>query len=86
VTNKFVITLNNGDTPKWIQHKKNGLIYDEDKLNFKSIAADIQYYAENEIEYRKICKEVSETAKSKLKTWEERFNIEISQVEKLISA
>jgi len=39
--NKLIVTLNNGTTGDYISHNLNGLIYNEDQLNFKIIASDI---------------------------------------------
>ena len=82
---KFIITLNNGDTSSWIEHKKNGLIYDEASINYNSMASDIKFFIDNANEYSKILEGVKDTANTRLRTWDERFKFEISKVEQLIS-
>jgi len=88
---KLIVTLDNGDTGNWIQHKINGLIYpvDDDKdLNtddYNLIASDINkliYFPE---EKDKLIEGIKITENKQLWTWKERFQAEIETVENLIN-
>ncbi|WP_416145275.1 glycosyltransferase family 4 protein [Planococcus koreensis] len=80
--NKIIFTLNNGDTDRWIQHKKNGFIYDEEELDYLQIAKDIKDIESNNKLFFEILENIKDTEK-KLNTWEERFEIEVNEVAKL---
>lgn len=81
--NKIIFTLNNGDTGKWITHRVNGFIYDIDDNLEDRIAADIYEVLNNEKLRKKIEENIKITEREKLWTWEERFNAEIKEVERL---
>lgn len=83
--NKIIFTLNNGDTSRWIEHKKNGFIYDIDDNLYENVAKDIDNLLQDKELEKKILKNIKLTAKEKLWTWEERMNAEISEVEKLLN-
>lgn len=81
--NKIIFTLNNGDTSKWITHQENGFIYDEQTPFYATAAGDLASLLSNEELYQQIKQGITETCDQKLWTWEERFNAEVNEVEKL---
>ncbi|HHD80491.1 MAG TPA: glycosyltransferase [Campylobacterales bacterium] len=82
--NKIIFTLHNGDTSRWIQHKKNGFIYEINNDLYKSMASDIdKVIADNELA-TKIIQNIKKTEIEKLWTWEERMSFEVQEVEKLL--
>jgi glycosyltransferase involved in cell wall biosynthesis len=82
-SNKIIFTLNNGDTNKWIDHKRNGFIYDINDEMYLNMAKDMFYIINNK-EYRnKILEGVKLTEKEKLWNWDERLSSEIKELEKL---
>ncbi len=82
--NKIIFTLNNGDTSRWIQHKKNGFIYDINDDLYESMAKDINEIINNKELEENIFKNIKITEKEKLWTWNERMNAEVKEVEKLL--
>jgi glycosyltransferase involved in cell wall biosynthesis len=86
--NKVIITLNNGDTGSWIQHKFNGLIYEINQelgeADYSRIAADIKDLIENQDILKAISENLKEVANAKLWTWNQRFEAEINEVNALI--
>jgi glycosyltransferase involved in cell wall biosynthesis len=81
--NKIIFTLNNGDTNKWIKHRKNGFIYDIDDKLYENMASDMVEVMLNENLRQNILQNIEKTEKEKLWTWEERLNAEIKEVESL---
>jgi glycosyltransferase involved in cell wall biosynthesis len=81
---KIIFTINNGDTGKWIEHKKNGFIYSlDDKHLIDNMVKDVVNVLTN-LELRKsIINKIIFTEKKLLWTWENRFNAEIENVERL---
>lgn len=88
--NKLIVTLNNGDTGSWVQHKINGLIYpvNDDKdlgqSDYSLIASDIYKLIISPKEKGRLIEGIRKTEKDKLWTWEERFKAEIEKVKNLI--
>jgi hypothetical protein len=81
---KIIFTLNNGDTASWIEHRKNGFIYDV-KSGFEKLAAKDFVQTANHAELRdSIAEGVKATANSKLWTWDERLTAEVEAVEELL--
>ena len=83
--NKIIFTLNNGTTNKWIQHKKNGFIYEINDNTIENMAEDIYYLINNKDLMQKITDNIRITEREKLWTWEERLNTEIKEVERLLT-
>lgn len=83
-TNKIIFTLNNGDTKNWIEHKKNGFIYDIDESLYQNIRNDLNELIENTQLKNKILYNIRKTEIEKLKTWEERLDMEVCEVERLV--
>jgi glycosyltransferase involved in cell wall biosynthesis len=82
--NKIIFTLNNGSTGEWIKHKVNGFIYDLNENTIDNMAKDICELINNEDLQKKIIENIKITEKEKLWTWEERFNAELNEVERLL--
>lgn len=83
--NKFIVTLNNGDTGNWIKHKKNGLIYNLDLTNiYDIIATDIIDYMNNRHKYDEVIENIKITEKKRLWTRDERLAEEINAVSNLL--
>lgn len=82
--NKYIFTLNNGDTNKWIIHKHNGFIYDINDNLLDQMACDMAELITNKDKFKYIEKNLKQTAKEKLWTWQERMNEEINEVSKLL--
>ncbi|MFT4644163.1 MAG: glycosyltransferase involved in cell wall biosynthesis [Planctomycetota bacterium] len=83
-THKIIFTLNNGDTASWIQHKKNGFIFDENENLLENISSEIENLFSGKYNKEEILTEIVKTEKTKLWTWEERMNEEVAVVENLI--
>lgn len=81
---KIIFTLNNGDTGSWIQHRKNGFIYDIQPEMFEKMALDIKEVATHKKFQDKIINNIQSLEKEKLWTWEERLNQEVLEAEKLL--
>lgn len=79
-----VVTLSNGDTERWIQHFHNGLIY-QPSTGPIVIAKDVSRVVTSKAAYDAICSGVRETARSRLRTWEQRLDEEVREVEVLAS-
>lgn len=84
--NKIIVTLDNGDTGKWIQHGKNGLIYPVNDSFFDSCARDIANLIEDKDKFRKLQDGVKELELQKTWTWKERLEEEVSTVTKMFSS
>jgi len=82
--NKLIFTLNNGDTGQWIEHKKNGFIYDIHEEMYNKMADDILSLIQDEQMKNRIAENLKTTEKDKLWTWKERLDAEVTEVEKLI--
>jgi glycosyltransferase involved in cell wall biosynthesis len=82
--NKIIFTLNNGTTAEWIQHEKNGFIYDIDKHLIDRMAKDMDALINDEDLQEKIIKGIKLLEKEKLWTWQQRFDAEVKEVESLV--
>lgn len=82
--NKFIITLNNGDTGKWIQHKYNGLIYDMSEDFTEQATIDLLAILNDISKYKEILEHVGKIADKKLWTWQQRLEQEIMDIEQLL--
>ena len=82
--NKIIFTLNNGSTGEWIKYKVNGFIYDLNENTIDNMAKDIYELINNKDLQKKIIENIKITEKEKLWTWEERFNAELNEVERLL--
>lgn len=82
--NKVIVTLNNGDTGKWIQHRENGLIYDINEKTVEQMAEGIYELITKPELREKIKQQIKQTEMKKLWTWEERMKAEIQTVENLV--
>lgn len=82
--NKFIITLNNGDTGKWIQHNYNGLIYDMSEDFIERAATDLYSVLNNISKHEEILRRIREIADEKLWTWQQRLEQEIMDIEQLL--
>jgi glycosyltransferase involved in cell wall biosynthesis len=82
--NKIIFTLNNGDTSRWIKHKKNGFIYDIDETFIERMAEDL-YKSSNEKQFiESIQSEIIRTEKEMLWTWDERLRAELNLANTLV--
>ncbi|HBG71326.1 MAG: hypothetical protein A2W93_01580 [Bacteroidetes bacterium GWF2_43_63] len=81
--NKIIFTLNNGTTKEWIEHGRNGFIYNVDNHLIENMAKDMLRVC-NDADIRKhILSEIAATEHEKLWSWEQRFAAELDAVEKL---
>lgn len=83
-SNLIIVTLNNGDTGSWIEHNKNGLIYDSVEISMRDFASDVLRLMQDQGWNFTIRQEVMKTAKSKLWSWEERLDREVALVGALL--
>lgn len=74
--NKIIVTLNNGDTGAWIQHKINGLIYNPNDDFFDQAAQDIEKLILDSVSRETIMKNLKLTESKYLWDWNERLNNE----------
>lgn len=82
--NKYIFTLNNGDTSNWIKHKYNGFIYDINNNLLDQMSSDIAELIANMEQFIYIKENLQQTAQEKIWTWQERMNAEINEVSKLL--
>lgn len=83
--NKIIFTLNNGDTGTWIQHYKNGFIYDINDELYDKMANDIYKLVQDDNLKTEILTHISSTKSEKLWSWENRFSSEVTTVSRLLS-
>ena len=83
---KIIFTLNNGDTPRWIQHRVNGFIYDLDDDLAERMAKDIVEVCGNSDLKSAVIKNIVKTENEKLWTWEQRLAAELAEIEKILPA
>jgi len=81
--NKIIVTLSNGDTKSWIEHKKNGLIYNPNVNFYEEAAQDLLVLLEDKNKRGEFKNNLLVTEQEKLHTWAERLSKEINEVEKL---
>jgi glycosyltransferase involved in cell wall biosynthesis len=79
--NLIPITLDNGATSDWVTHNLTGLIYNPETLDFNLIAKDIISLISDRNRYIKLKKNIKNLEDTKIKTWDERFKIEIKMIE-----
>ena len=82
--NKVIMTLSNGDTSKWIRHKKNGFIYSPKDSFYDKVANDLALLVKDDELNRNITSELLNFSEKNLWTWEERFDEEVRIVESKI--
>lgn len=89
--NKLIITLDNGGTGDWIQHKKNGLIYpvnDSKDLfdnDYELMKTEFLDLLDKPLQIDSLKKELKALEDQKLWSWEKRFDAELEAINKLIS-
>lgn len=83
-SHKVIVTLNNGDTAKWINHGINGLIYNPNESFYEKAASDILNLIHDKVSYEEMLKQVEKIEKNKLWTWDERLKAEIDRVESIL--
>ena len=81
--NIVIVTLSNGDTGKWIQHRVNGLIYDPNTDFYDLAAVDIMNLLNDDEVKNKILSNLRVTEKERLWTWEQRLTAEVNDVSSL---
>lgn len=82
--NKIIFTLDNGDTSRWIEHKKNGYIYHLDENIYINMAMDMDEVFENEKIKLEIEQNIKSTGDKMLWTWSERMDAEEELVRGLV--
>lgn len=82
--NKPIVTIDNGDTSSWITHKETGLIYDANNIPYTCISDDIIELIESKELYSALINKVKSLQEIKLRTWKERLDLEVMDVEGLI--
>lgn len=80
---KIIVTLNNGDTNRWIKHKKNGLIYNANSDYYTQCAKDIISIIDNPGMATMYKENLLKLEKEKLWDWSERMFAETSEVAKI---
>jgi len=81
---KIIMTLKNGDTPKWISHKVNGFIYDPNSDFIDQVSDDLNGMITDSELIAQLKEGVKNLSKEKLWTWPERLNAEVNAVEDLL--
>ena len=79
--NKVIMTLSNGDTGKWISHKKTGFIYSPLDDFYNEVANDLALLVKDADLNRNITSELLKFSDNNLWTWQERFDEEVKIVE-----
>lgn len=89
--NRLILTLDNGSTSEWISHKETGLIYpvndvkDISHMEFYIMAKDFLGFIAKKEDFFLIKKNLLVVSETKLWTWEERFSVELDEVNNLIN-
>lgn len=83
-SHKIIFTLNNGDTANWIRHQENGFIYAPDTDFVGAIAADIVKLFANPSLLLRLKKGISDTAATTLRTWDQRLESEVTEIERML--
>lgn len=89
--NKLIITLNNGGTGEWIQHKKTGMIYSVDDSqdltdgDYELIKNEFLEVLNSPSEVILMKERLKVLENRMLWSWEKRFNAELEAINKLIS-
>ena len=79
--NKVIMTLSNGDTSKWISHKKTGFIYSPKNDFYEEVANDLALLIKDDELIENITGELLSFSDKNLWTWEERLDEEVKTVE-----
>jgi glycosyltransferase involved in cell wall biosynthesis len=77
---KVIFTLNNGDTSRWICHKKNGYIYDENSDFIDKVACDIVELIAQPYRVKLIAQQIEITSNSLLYDWDTRLSMEFDDI------
>jgi len=83
--NKIIFTLSNGDTPSWIKHRENGFIYKIDDELILNASKDFAEVVKDKNLRNNIISNIRVTESSRLWTWQERMNAEVSEVNQLLA-
>ena len=78
---KIIMTLSNGDTPKWISHEKTGFIYSTENNYYNEASKDLAMLIEDSSIAGNLIKDLMKFSDDNLWTWQERFEEEITVVE-----
>lgn len=81
---KIIVTLNNGDTGRWITHEENGFIYEVSDDLPDAASRDIARLLTDSHLADRIGNGVRDLARSRLWTWEDRMKAEVMEVEALL--
>ena len=79
--NKVIMTLSNGDTSKWISHKKTGFIYSPKNNFYEEVANDLALLFKDDELIENITGELLSFSDKNLWTWKERLDEEVKTVE-----
>ena len=83
---RIIVTINNGDTGKWIKHWRNGLIYDYSNDLPSQMARDMAEIIINPEKGEPLLAGIARTDKEKLRTWDERLQEEEAILSSLLKA
>jgi len=81
---KVILTLDNGDTARWIRHRENGFLYPVDDEVPARIAADVAELMRDPGLRGRILAGIAATERERLWTWKERLDAEVREVEALL--
>lgn len=82
--NKIIFTLNNGETARWIKHKKNGFIFEVDDRLYENMAGEAINVLNDPVLRKEIIDNVQIQSGVRIWSWKERFNAELKEVENLL--
>ena len=82
---KVIMTLSNGDTSKWIEHKKTGYIYSPKENFYAEASKDLAMLVEESSLMNKLTIELKKFSDKNLWTWQQRFEEEVTVVESKLS-
>ena len=82
ICGKCIVTLNNGDTAKYITNQKTGILLQEDRL--EELPSLIHRLLEDNNLRKRLGQNAREFALKHFWTWDERMDTEITLVEKLL--
>lgn len=82
IAQKPIITLNNGDTGKFIQNEENGILLELDAIS--DVPSKITYLFENKDKAKELGENAGKFAQERFWTWEERMTSEVNMLKEII--
>ncbi len=83
---KVIVTLDNGDTGRWITHRESGLIYRPDEDVPERASVDLAGLFQDSHLRERIERGIEAVEETRLWTWDERLRAEVEAIDALLGA